>query len=85
MCVIVNRTAPNDLNGIKAFELMEELFEHYRRLTEQDVLGLALSQDGLKYSQQGFGQLLLQVVLCVDGNVVLQHEDRVLKRHVRNN
>ncbi len=52
------------------------------RLTEQDALCLALSQDGLKYSQQGFGQLLLQVVLCVDGNVVLQHIDGVLKQHV---
>lgn len=52
------------------------------RLTEQDALCLALSQDGLKYSQQGFGQLLLQVVLCVYGNVVLQHIDGVLKQHV---
>lgn len=50
------------------------------RLTEQDALCLALSQDGLKYSQQGLGQLLLQVVLCVDGNVVFQHKDRVLKQ-----
>lgn len=52
------------------------------KLTEQDVLCLALSQDWLKYSQQGLGQLLLQVVLCVYRNVVLQHKDRVLKRHV---
>ena len=49
------------------------------KLTEQDVLCLGLSQDGLKYSHQGLGQLLLQVVLCVDGNVVFQHKDRVLK------
>lgn len=52
------------------------------RLTEQDALRFALSQDGLKYSQQGLGQLLLEVVLCVDGNGVLQHIDRVLKQHV---
>ena len=52
------------------------------RLTEQDALCFALSQDGLKYSQQGFGQLLLEVVLCVDGNGVLQYIDRVLKQHV---
>lgn len=49
------------------------------RLTEQDVLCLRLSQDGLKYPHQGLGQLLFQVVLCVDGNGVLQHIDRVLK------
>lgn len=52
------------------------------RLTEQDTLCFALSQDGLKYSQQGLGQLLLQVVLCVNGNGVLQHIDRVLQQHV---
>lgn len=50
-----------------------------RERTQQDALRLALPQDGLKYSQQGFGQLLLQVVLGVDGNVVLQHVDRILK------
>lgn len=49
------------------------------KLTEQDTLCFALAEDGLKYSQQGFGQLLFQVVLSVDGNVVLQHVDRVLK------
>lgn len=48
-------------------------------LTEEDVFCLGLSQDGLKYSQQRLGQLLLQVVLCVDGNCVLQHKDWVLK------
>ena len=47
-------------------------------LTEQDALCLALSQNGLKYPEQRFGQLLLQVILGVDGNVVLQHEDGVL-------
>lgn len=51
-------------------------------LTEQDALCFALSQDGLKYSQQRFGQLLLQVVLCVNGNVVLQHVDGVLNGNV---
>lgn len=50
-------------------------------LTEEDVFCLGLSQDGLKYSQQRLGQLLLQVVLCVDGNCVLQHKDWVLKWH----
>lgn len=51
-------------------------------LTEQDTLGFALPQDGFKYSKQGFRQLLLQVVLCVDGNGVLQHIDRVLQQHM---
>ena len=48
-------------------------------LTEQDALCLALSKNGLKYPEQGLGQLLLQVILGVDGNVVLQHVDRVLR------
>lgn len=53
-----------------------------RVLTEQDTLGFALPQDGFKYSEQGFRQLLLQVVLRVDGNGVFQHKDRVLQQHV---
>lgn len=51
-------------------------------LTEQDTLSFALSQDGFKYPEQWLRQLLLQVVLCVDGNGVLQHVDRVLQQHV---
>lgn len=51
------------------------------RLTEQDTLCFTLSQNGLKYSQQGLRQLLLQVVLCVDGNVVLQNIDGILQQH----
>ena len=49
-----------------------------RVLTEKDTLCLGLSQNGLEDPEQGLGQLLLQVVLGVDGNVVLQHEDGVL-------
>lgn len=52
----------------------------FNGLTEQDAFGFALSQDGLKYSQQGLGQLLLQVVLRVNWNVVLQHIDGVLRQ-----
>lgn len=54
---------------------------HVSGLTEQDTLCFALSQDRLKYSQQGLRQLLLQVVLCVDGNIVLQHIDGILQQH----
>lgn len=50
-------------------------------LTKQNAFCLGFSQNGLKYPQQGLGQLLLQVVLCVNGNVVLQHIDGVLKKH----
>ena len=46
-------------------------------LTEQ--LGLRpLPQDGFEDAQQGFGELVVEVVLRVDGNAVLQHVDGVL-------
>lgn len=51
-------------------------------LTEQDTFSFALSQDGFKYPEQGLRQLLLQVVLRVDGNGVLQHVDWILQQHV---
>ena len=48
-------------------------------LTEQHRLRLVFAQDRLEDPQQGFAQLVLQVVLAVDGNTVLQHIDRVLE------
>ena len=49
-------------------------------LTQKDGLCLLVPQDGLKDAQQRLGQLVLQVVLRVDGDVVLQHEDWVLEK-----
>lgn len=46
--------------------------------TQQHGLGSALAQDGLEDAQQRLGELLLQVVLRVDGQAVLQHEQGVL-------
>lgn len=54
------------------------------KLTEQDTLRFCLSQYRLKYSQQGLGKLLVQVILSVNGNVVLQHIDRILMSMYRN-
>lgn len=47
--------------------------------TQQHGLGTALAQDGLEDTQERLGQLLLQVVLSVDGQAVLQHEQGVLQ------
>lgn len=47
-------------------------------LTEQHGFCTALAQNGLKDAQQWLGQLLLQVVLSVDGQTVLQHKQGVL-------
>lgn len=47
-------------------------------LTEQHGFRTALAQNGLKDAQQRLGQLLLQVVLSVDGQAVLQHKQGVL-------
>lgn len=51
---------------------------HGVTLTEQHRLCTALAQNGLKDAQQRLGQLLLQVVLGVDGQAVLQHKQGVL-------
>lgn len=47
--------------------------------TQQHGLGPALAQDGLEDAQQRLGELLLKVVLRVDGQAVLQHEEGVLR------
>lgn len=47
-------------------------------LTQQHRLCTALTQDGLKDAQERLGQLLLQVVLRVNGQAVLQHKQGVL-------
>lgn len=47
-------------------------------LTQELVFSLGVSQNGLKYPEQGLGQLVLEVVCCVYGDVVLQDIDRVL-------
>ena len=36
-----------------------------------------LAEDGLKDAAEGFGELVFQVVSCVDGDVVFEDEDRV--------
>lgn len=64
------------------FHLQQNLRVCVCVLTEQDTLSFALSKYGFKYSEERLGQLLLQVVLCVDGNGVLQHIDRVLQQRV---
>ena len=48
------------------------------RLTEKLGLGSAVSQDGFKDPQQWLGELVLQIVRCVNRDVVLQDIDRVL-------
>ena len=48
------------------------------RLTEKLGLGSAVSQDGFKDPQQWLGELVLQVVCCVNRDIVLQDIDRVL-------
>lgn len=52
-------------------------------LTQQHGLGTALAQDGLEDAQERLGELLLQVVLRVDGQAVLQHEQGVLRAERR--
>lgn len=52
-------------------------------LTQQHSLRTALAQNGLKDAQEGLGELLLQVVLRVDGQTVLQHEEGVLQAEQR--
>ena len=42
------------------------------RLTEKLGLGSAVSQDGFKDPQQWLGELVLQVVRCVNRDIVLQ-------------
>ena len=46
--------------------------------TQQHGLRAALAQNGLEDAQERLGELLLQVVLCVDGQAVLQYEQGVL-------
>lgn len=48
--------------------------------TQQHGLSAALAQDGLEDAQERLGKLLFQVVLCVDGQAVLQHKEGVLQR-----
>lgn len=47
--------------------------------TQQHSLSTALAQDGLEDAQERLGKLLFQVVLCVDGQAVLQHKEGVLQ------
>lgn len=55
-----------------------------RPRTQQHGLGAALAQDGLEDAQERLGELLLQVVLRVDGQAVLQHEQGVLRAERQN-
>ncbi len=45
--------------------------------TSEERLGLGLAEDGLEDAPQGLGQLVVQVVLGVDGHVVLENVDGV--------
>ena len=56
------------------------------KLTQKHALGLALPQYGLKDPEKGLGKLLFQVVLCVYGDVILQHIDGILtSKHTHTN
>lgn len=46
--------------------------------TQQHGLRAAFAQDGLEDAQERLGELLLQVVLRVDGQAVLQYKQGVL-------
>ncbi len=53
-------------------------------LTEQLRFGPTVPQDGLKDPEEGFGQLVLQIVGCVYGHVVLQDIDWILSERKNN-
>src|SRR5215469_5757336 len=43
--------------------------------TCQQLCSFSFAENGFKDSSQWFGQLVFQVILCVDRNVVFQYED----------
>lgn len=47
-------------------------------LAREELAGLLLAEDGLEDADEGFGELVVEVIFCVDGNVVFEHEDWVL-------
>lgn len=48
-------------------------------ITSQQRVSLRLSQDGLKDSSKRFGELIVEVVFRVDGDVVLEDEDGIFR------
>lgn len=46
-------------------------------ITCQQGLGFCLAEDGLEDAAEGFGELIVEVVFCVDGDVVLEDVDGV--------
>ncbi len=48
-----------------------------RVLARQELAGLLLAEDGVEDAAEGLGELVVEVVLCVDGHVVFEHEDGV--------
>ncbi len=49
-----------------------------RVVAREQLLCLALTQDGLEDADQRLGELVLEIVLCVNRDVVLEHVDGVL-------
>ena len=46
-------------------------------LAREKLAGFLLAEDGFEDTTQRLGELILQVVFCVDRDVVLQHEDGI--------
>jgi hypothetical protein len=54
-----------------------------RARTAEEALGALLAEDGLEDAEEGLREVVLQVVLRVEGEVMLERPDRVLRLLVR--